>query len=131
MKLSDKERKRLADLIAKLAGGGAEAEIAARMIGAMSARLNISGGELQEWFLSGIGAHPSTETHQDDCPAPRPAPAETQRQAKASTAKAEIRCPECNRIGGVSVNKGKFKLTCFGCSGKWIYDIKLARWRHE
>lgn len=84
MELNDKDRKRLADLFAKLAYGGAEAETAARMIGDMTTRLGISGGDLQSLFLRGSMA--ATEADVKD---PEPKPTE-KAQPEPASPKADV-----------------------------------------
>ena len=60
MNISETDRKRLAALIARLADGGPEAEIAGRKVAEMAKRLGISGGDLHA-LVSGQPSPPRDE----------------------------------------------------------------------
>lgn len=92
MELSESDRKRLGQLIAKLVQGGPEGAVAAQKIADMSARLGLTGGELQEQFLRG-------DATSHERPPPRPPPSHAPAAAPPPKAASTPPRPIKTRVG--------------------------------
>ncbi|WP_226019369.1 zinc-ribbon domain-containing protein [Novosphingobium sp. FKTRR1] len=117
MELSDKERKRLADLFGKLADGGPEAVVAGQMISSMAKRLGVSGGDLQAMVMRGSASAAGKG------PTPSAAPSSPQtRTAPTASPKAHVTCPHCRAVSRVPADRGRIRVTCPTCAGAWEWE---------